>query len=112
MNKTISLIVTALLASSIVTTVAVADAKKGQQYYAKQLKTCVKDGIQNGGVFAGKHDRDEWLEIKEKGTVLTEWKELCPSGTKIFDKMKKKQIQDLYDFCWQYAADGDVPSCQ
>ena len=111
MTKTSSLLLAALVASSMLSTVVSADAKKGQKYYLKNLKACKKDGVQTGANFAAKKDRDTWAEAKEDGKILDAWKEICPSGAKKFDKMKPKHVQNLYDFVWQYASDGDVPSC-
>ncbi len=112
MKKNTSLLMAALIATSMFTTVTIADASKGQKYYNKNLKVCEKDGIKDASVFTGKNDRDTWSEIKEKGTIVEQWKELCPSAAKKFDKMKKKDIEDLTDFCWQYASDGDFPTEQ
>lgn len=104
-----------LLASIVLvalsTTVASADAKKGQKYYLKKLKVCKKDGLKNGAVFATKHDRKTWASLKESGKIMNEWKNICPSGVKKFQRMKEKHINNLYDFVWKYASDGDVPSC-
>ena len=111
MNKNISLFFAALVASSLLVTTAMADAKAGQKYYSKKLKMCEKNGIKNGGVFASRNDRDTWSEMSDNGKIVDQWKEICPNNADIISKMKKKEIQDLYDFCWQYASDGDVPSC-
>jgi len=88
-----------------------ADAKKGQKFYLKKLKVCKKDGLKNGAVFATKHSRQEWSKLKEGAELQTEWNELCPHGTKKIKKMKEKDINNLYDFVWKYASDGEVPSC-
>ena len=96
---------------ALTTSVASADAKKGQKYYLKKLKVCKKDGLKNGAVFATKHTRKEWTKLKESGKLMEEWQNICPSGTKKFSKMKEKHIEDLYDFVHKYAADGEVPSC-
>jgi Spy/CpxP family protein refolding chaperone len=111
MKKTSSLLLAALVASSMFTATVSADAKKGQKYYLKKLKACKKDGLKNGALFAVKHTRAEWEKLKADGALMTEWKALCPSGTKKFDKMKEKHVTDLYDFVHKYASDGDVPSC-
>lgn len=111
MKKTTSLLLAAVLAGSVFTTNAMADAKKGQKLYLKKLKVCQKDGLKNGAVFATKHDRAAWATLKDNGGLLGEWKTLCPSGAKKFDKLKEKDVTDLYDFVWKYASDGDVPSC-
>ncbi|MEA1917882.1 MAG: cytochrome C [Campylobacterota bacterium] len=88
-----------------------ADAKSGQKYYLKKLKKCKKDGFKNGGAFAASKSRDDWEILKEDGELLNEWKTICPTGAKRFDKMKKKNVNDLYDFVHKYASDGEVPSC-
>ena len=111
MKKMTSIVLAAAVAMSAFTTVASADAKKGQKYYLKKLKVCKKDGLKNGALFASKHSRAEWASIKTDGKLMESWKGLCPSGVKKFDKMKPKHINDLYDFVWKYASDGDVPSC-
>ena len=111
MKKTTSLLLAAMVAGSVFTTSAMADAKKGQKFYLKKLKVCKKDGLKNGAVFATKHSRQEWASIKESGKVQDEWKSICPHGEKKIKKMKEKDINNLYDFVWKYASDGEVPSC-
>ena len=111
MKKTTSLLLAAMVAGSVFTTSAMADAKKGQKFYLKKLKVCKKDGLKNGAVFAVKHDRAEWAKLKEEGKLLDEWKRICPHGTKKINKMKEKDVKNLYDFVWKYASDGETPSC-
>jgi len=111
MKKTTSLLLAAMVAGSVFTTSAMADAKKGQKFYLKKLKVCKKDGLKNGAVFATKHDRKTWADLKESNGLTAEWKTICPSGAKKIDKMKDKDVTDLYDFVWKYASDGEVPSC-
>ena len=111
MKKTSSLLLAALVASSMFTATVSADAKKGQKYYLKKLKACKKDGLKNGALFAVKHKRAEWEKIKNDGALLTEWSTICPSGEKKFAKMKEDDVTDLYDFVYKYASDGDIPSC-
>ena len=111
MTKTTSLLLAAMVAGSVFTTSAMADAKKGQKFYLKKLKVCKKDGLKNGAVFATKHDRATWASLKESGKLVDEWKAICPSGEKKIKKMKEKDITNLYDFVWKYASDGEVPSC-
>ncbi len=110
MKKTSSLLLAALIASSMFTATVSADAKKGQKYYLKKLKACKKDGLKNGALFATKHTRAEWEKAKASGLVA-EWTKICPHGEKKFAKMKEKDVTNLYDFVHKYASDGDVPSC-
>lgn len=111
MKKTTSLLLAAMVAGSVFTTSAMADAKKGQKFYLKKLKVCKDDGLKNGAVFATKHSRKEWADLKEAGKLTDEWKVICPSGVKKIDKMDADDNGDLYDFVWKYASDGEVPSC-
>jgi len=111
MNNLLKTVLASLMILAVSTTVASADAKKGQKYYLKKLKVCKKDGLKNGAVFATKHDRQSWAKLKSSGTLVEEWKTICPSGVKKMKKMKEKDITNLYDFVWKYASDGEVPSC-
>ena len=111
MKKTTSLLLAALVAGSVFSTSAMADAKKGQKYYLKKLKACKKDGLKNGAVFATKHDRATWASVKDAENLKAEWTKICPHGEKKFKKMKDKDVTNLYDFVWKFASDGEVPSC-
>ncbi len=111
MKKTTSLLLAAMVAGSVFTTSAMADAKKGQKFYLKKLKVCKKDGLKNGAVFAMKHDRKGWTSLKDAGKLQEEWMKICPHGVKKIKKMKPKDVTNLYDFVWKYASDGEVPSC-
>jgi len=111
MKKSTALLLAAMVAGSVFTTSAMADAKKGQKYYLKKLKVCKKDGLKNGAVFATKHSRKEWAALKESKSLVNEWKTICPSGVKKIKKMKEKDVTNVYDFVWKYASDGEVPSC-
>ena len=111
MNKLLKTVLASMLILAVGTTVASADAKKGQKFYLKKLKVCKKDGLKNGAVFATKHDRKTWVSLKDAGTLKDEFKTICPHGVKKINKMKEKDVNNLYDFVWKYASDGEVPSC-
>jgi len=111
MKTLLKTLLASIMLVAMSTTVASADAKAGQKHYLKKLKVCQKDGVKNGAVFATKHDRKTWESHKGANTLVGEWKKICPSGTKEFDKMKEKDLTNLYDFVWKYASDGEVPSC-
>ncbi len=111
MNTLVKTVLTSVMILAVSSTVASADAKKGQKFYLKKLKVCKKDGLKNGAVFAVKHDRKGWASIKESGKLQEEWTSICPHGVKKIKKMKAKDINNLYDFVWKYASDGEVPSC-
>ena len=101
-----------LVALSLLTSVAQADVKKGQKIFLKKMKSCKKDGVKNGIIFAHKHSQDEWRMFNSKALIKSTFKEICPSATKKIDKMKPKNIQHLTDFVIEYASDsGNVPSC-
>jgi len=106
-----SLLLTAIVVSSVFTTTAMANASKGKKVYLKKLKVCKKDGLRNGGIFAAKHSRREWASIKKSDKLKEEWKSICAHGTKKIDKMKSKDVKNLYDFIWKYASDGDTATC-
>ncbi len=111
MKKTTSLLLVAAVASSIFTTSVMADAKKGQKFYLKKMKKCKKDGLKTGHSFAVKNDQKTWAALKADGKLSQEWIKNCPSGEKKIKKMKQKNIDNLYDFCYKYASDGETPSC-
>jgi len=111
MNKLLKTVLASMMILAMSATIASADAKKGQKFYLKKLKVCKKDGLKNGAVFATKHDRKTWEDLKTAGTLVDEWKTICPSGVKKIKKMKEKDITNIYDFVWKFASDGDVPSC-
>ncbi len=112
MKKTTLLVLVTLVAGSVFATSAMADASRGKMVYMKKLKhICKKDAVKNGGVFAIKHNRRTWASLKKNGKLQEEWMKICPHGVKKIKKMKPKNINNLYDFVWKYASDGEVPSC-
>ncbi len=112
MKKTTSLLLAAMIAGSVFTTSAVADASRGKIFYMKKLKhVCKKDGLKNGAVFAIKHDRRSWETISKSGKLQSEWTKICPHAAKKVKKMREKDVKNLYDFVWKYASDGETPSC-
>ena len=97
-------ILTGAVALTLLTTVANADAAKGQKIYAKKLK---KACGMNGAKFAAKHTQDEWKAIGVKG-MQDEIKKICPNAK----PLKEKYLKHLYDFSVNFASDsGNVPSC-
>jgi len=112
MKKSISLVLVTLFGFSIFATNAAADANRGKMVYMKKLKNvCKKDGIKNGGLFALKHNRREWAALKKEDKLKAEWNSICPHGEKKINKMRIKDVKNLYDFVWKYASDGEVPTC-
>jgi len=106
------IIISAIIGISLLSgTSLMANAKKGQKFYLKKLKVCKKDGLKNGAVFATKHSRKEWENLKKENSLQKEWLNICSHGEKKINKMKEKDIKNLYDFVWKFASDGEVPSC-
>jgi len=112
MKKTTSLLLAAIVAGSVFATSSMADAGRGKMVFMKKLKNvCKKDGLKNGAQFAIKQDRKGWASLKESGKLQEVWTTTCPHGAKKIQKMREKDVKNLYDFVWKYASDGEVPSC-
>jgi len=107
MNQMIKIALGATLLLALGSTVASADAAKGQKLYTKKLKSAC--GI-TGAVVAGKHTQDEWTEINDAGKIADEIKTICPN---VKDKsLKSKYLPHYFDFFREYGSDsGNVPSC-
>ncbi len=98
------LAVAALLGLAVVSTTASANVNKGKKIYMKKMKAAC--GF-NGAKFAAKHTQGEWEKIKGAGKFAEEAAKICPGL-----KLKKKYINDVYDFAHEYGSDsGNVPSC-
>jgi len=104
MTKMTKLAVAALLGLAVVSTTASADAGKGKKLYMKKLKA--KCGF-SGAKFAAKHTQGEWEKINGAGQFADEIAKVCNGA-----KLKKKYLNDVYDFAHEFASDsGNVPSC-
>ena len=104
MKNFLKLVLAGAMALALTSTVASADAAKGQKIYSKKLKAAC--GF-NGADFAKKHTQDEWKAIGVDG-MQAEIKKLCPSAK----DLNKKYIKDVLDFSINFASDsGNVPSC-
>jgi hypothetical protein len=107
MNKIVKIALGATIMLSLGSTVASADAAKGQKLYIKKLK---KSCGFSGAVFAAKHTQDEWTKIEKDGKMVDEIKSICPNVKE--KSLKSKYIEDYYDFARDFASDsGNVPSC-
>ncbi|PHO09124.1 cytochrome C [Malaciobacter canalis] len=94
-----------LIASSMFTISAQADALKGQKIIIKKLK---KDCGFTGAVLAKKHTQDEWKAKFESKTLNDEILKICPKAK----PLKNSYLPHVYDFLYNYASDsGNVPSC-
>ena len=106
MKKFLKIVLAGVIASAFVTTVASADATKGQKLYKKKLKAAC--GF-NGAEFAKKHTVDEWKAIGVAG-MAQEIKKICPNASD--DALKEKFLKHYLDFAEEFASDsGNVPSC-
>jgi len=100
MNNVIKIALGATLLLALGSTVATADAAKGQKLYTKKLKSAC--GI-TGAVMAGKHTQGEWEEINAAGKIADEIKTICP---KVKDKaLKGKYLEHYFDFFKEYGSD-------
>ena len=109
MTRMTRLALAALCGSALLTTAAMADINKGKRTYMKKLKAPC--GF-TGAKFAIKHTQDEWEQIKGAGKFRDEIIKICPKAVKKASKLKTKEINDLYDFSYEYASDsGNIPSC-
>jgi len=112
MKKITLLFLASLLTAVVFVPNAAAEANRGKMLYMKKVKNaCKKDGLRNGGIFAAKHNRKDWASLKKSGHLKDEWIEICPHATKKINKLREKDVKNLYDFVWKYASDGEVPSC-
>ena len=104
LKKLITLLFSALIGLSFVTTVASADAAKGQKLYIKKLKKpCGFDG----GKMATKLKQAEWKALYDAGKLNDKLIEFCPEA----EPLKDKFVSHVYDFLYMYASDsGNVPS--
>ncbi|SFV90807.1 hypothetical protein MNB_SV-4-383 [hydrothermal vent metagenome] len=106
MKNLLKIALTGAVVLSLATTVASADAAKGQKLYGKKLKKAC--GF-NGAKFAQKHTQGEWEAIGEKG-IAAEIKKMCPNVEE--KALKAKYLKHYYDFAHDFASDsGNVPSC-
>ena len=107
MNNVIKIALGATLLLALGSTVATADAAKGQKLYTKKLKSAC--GI-TGAAMAGKHSQDEWEKIQDEGNLNKEIKTICPDVNQ--KALKDKYTPHYFDFFYEYASDsGNVPSC-
>jgi ATP-dependent protease HslVU (ClpYQ) peptidase subunit len=105
MKNIVKVALAATLLLSLGSTVASADAAKGQKLYKKKLSHAC--GM-NGAKMAAKHTQEEWES--KKATLAEEIKTICPSAK---DKaLKEKYLPHYFDFFHNFASDsGNVPSC-
>lgn len=105
LKKLITLLFTAVIGLSFVSTAAFADSAKGQKIFIKTMKKpCGFDG----GTMAKKHTQAEWKAIQESGKLNDEMIKFCPKA----DPVKDRYVEHVYDFLYNYASDsGNVPSC-
>jgi hypothetical protein len=105
MKKILTILLVAIMSISFFTTSAFAGSDKGQKIIIKKLKRPC--GF-NGAVLASKHTQEEWTTLFNDGKLNTELIIICPKAK----PLKKRYIEDVYDFLNNYASDsGNVPSC-
>ncbi|MDD3324705.1 MAG: hypothetical protein PHN38_06260 [Sulfurospirillaceae bacterium] len=112
MRKLLSLVMAAFFMMSIATTSVFADAQKGQKAYLKYLKSATK---LNGADFAKQQTQEEWkaLFANDGAKFIEKYSAKFPDAAEFFKGEKfKKLMNDVRDFCVEYASDsGNVPAC-
>ncbi len=104
MRNFLKLVLVGSMALTLATTVASADAAKGQKIFSKKLKA---DCGFKGSKFTASHSQDEWAEIGVDG-MADEIKKQCPNAKPV----KEKYLKDLFDFANDFASDsGNIPAC-
>lgn len=112
MTKSTSIFLAAVVAASMMSTAAFADAKAGQKAYLKTLKAKFN---MNGTKFAAEHTVDEWTELfaNDAAGFIKEYSEKFPAAVPVLtNPAMKDKLQDIGDFAKEYGSDsGNVPSC-
>lgn len=112
MTKTTSFFLAAVVAASVMSTSAFADAKSGQKVYLKMLKAKFN---MNGTKFAAEHTVDEWTDLFDNDAAgfIKEYSQKFPAAAPILnDPNNKAKLQEVGDFAKEYGSDsGNVPSC-
>ena len=106
MKNITKLAVAALLGLAVMTTSASAGSiTKGQKIYSKKIKGQCGDKIATD--FTKVLKQKEWEELYKAGKFEDKVKEICPDIT----KYKEKWSEDLFEFAYEYAADGEDLEC-
>lgn len=112
MKKGTSLFLAALVALSMMSTTASADAKAGQKHYLKLLKSKFN---MNGTKFAADHTVAEWEELfaNDAAGFIKEYGAKFPAAASVLTNPdNKEKLKDIGDFAKEYGSDsGNVPSC-
>lgn len=112
MTKSTSFFLAAVVAASLMSTSAFADAKTGQKVYLKTLKAKFN---MNGTKFAAEHTVAEWEDLFANGAAgfIKEYGARFPAAMPILTSPDmKEKLQDIGDFAKEYGSDsGNVPSC-
>ena len=100
-------IVIGLLGTIVVTAYTMADIQQGEAMYQKRLQPYCHFSV---AIVAMKHTQDEWEMIKGAGKFEAELIKICPSLRQVISQVPKEEINDLYDFFYEYASDsGNIP---
>jgi hypothetical protein len=106
MKNITKLAVAALLGLAVMTTSASAGSiTKGQKIYTKKIKGQCGDKIATD--FTKVLKQKEWEEIYKAGKFEAKVREICPD----LSKYKEKWSEDLFEFAYEYAADGEDLEC-
>lgn len=108
--KRTSLLLAALIALGLFSSVANADIKKGQKAYMKKCKRCHGNGAKGAAMKTQK----EWKRAFENDAkIFKEWHKGDQKAMKLINSRRfKKLAPHLKDFLYEYGSDsGNIPSC-
>lgn len=106
MKNITKLAVAALLGLTILSTTASAGSiSKGQKIYTKKIKGQCEDKIATD--FTKVLKQKEWEDTLKAGKFEAKVKEICPN----MSKYKEKWTEHLFEFAYEYAADGEDLEC-
>ena len=106
MKNITKLAISALLGLAVISTTASAGSiTKGQKIYSKKIKGQCGDKVATD--FTKVLKQKEWEELYKSGKFEAKVKELCPEMT----TYKEKWSEDLFEFAYEYAADGEDLEC-
>jgi mono/diheme cytochrome c family protein len=109
MLKSISLLFTGLIATSVMATSVLADIEKGQKLYLKTCKTCHGNGTKG----ASMKTQEEWNDLfANDGAEIIKKHTTTPAKPFFDGDGFKSQSKDMRDFLFEYGSDsGNVPTC-
>lgn len=114
-KKYFKIFLSSLLFLSVFGTSAFADSQKGQKWYLSKIKKTINI---KGNEFTALHSQAEWKDLfAGDGSKFIAWAKGKYDSKEFHDfldsdKFKNKYMEDVRDFCVEFAKDsGKIPSC-